>query len=375
MQRSASKSPAKSVRWEHESEEIEEDTREEEGEEAEDQSYGEEDDDEEEEGAVSEDHATDPDEFAVAEPTIPRFQSRKATSRQHRLAAEQKDSRDASNQLQAEAKKHALAILALARSGAAVRRNPSDPYDMSRTDLDLGDVPVLTENESRNKKKEDELKAWDAEEKERFDRPFYFTNETVNIPDKTWEEVFAAHARGRLDTEDVNLAGDVGVMNLLSDLRHSIRGFCTEFFDFETSQLQRGGAGGDGGGNSVNWKKLLQSPGNNNDALKATLLYAGFVCSGGPVGEKSWDELLVRSDLRQAMVCGIINRVLKEHVLNSLLFGATTEQTKELKAMERKQVDRDGEFLIYSSSFASFRFGHITLLCLCRFGVQRLSLG
>lgn len=74
--------------------------------------------------------------------------------------------------------------------------------------------------------------------------------------------------------------------------------------------------------------------------------HAAIVGVGGPGGDEGWEELFNEPVLRQALVCGIISRALKEHVLSSLAFGAPQDFLMELRVMEDEQSGRDGVYLV-----------------------------
>lgn len=82
-------------------------------------------------------------------------------------------------------------------------------------------------------------------------------------------------------------------------------------------------------------------------AVRELVMYVGYVGDCGDKGEDGWDELLSTPSLRVALVCGIIWKIVKERVLDSLLFGATEAQTKSLAAQEKSMVKLDGIFMLY----------------------------
>lgn len=64
-------------------------------------------------------------------------------------------------------------------------------------------------------------------------------------------------------------------------------------------------------------------------------LLIGCVADGGPRGVKGWLDIFKEPFERQALVSGIIGKVLEEHVFASLCFGATPKQLEEL----HKEID------------------------------------
>ena len=62
--------------------------------------------------------------------------------------------------------------------------------------------------------------------------------------------------------------------------------------------------------------------------------YAGFIAVGGPCGVAGWEEIFLNSQLRQALVAGVIWLALKQHVFESLWFGADEELMKKMEAKE-----------------------------------------
>lgn len=97
------------------------------------------------------------------------------------------------------------------------------------------------------------------------------------------------------------------------------------------------------------YKELLVP---NNEHL---IRHIGCLAMGGrqretqsaiaPKGEINWIDLLANTKCRSALVCGIIGRVLKEHVFSDLYFGASPELSETLKEQEEKLVSQDGKFL------------------------------
>lgn len=64
-------------------------------------------------------------------------------------------------------------------------------------------------------------------------------------------------------------------------------------------------------------------------------LLIGCIANGGPRGVKDWLDIFKEPFERQALVSGIIGKVLEEHVFASLCFGATPKQLEEL----HKEID------------------------------------
>lgn len=123
-------------------------------------------------------------------------------------------------------------------------------------------------------------------------------------------------------TED---AEDADILGRLTELRRGTLEFCNDFFNFriDVTPLELAGSA------------FINAP-------PELIRYVGYTAIGGPKGRQGWEELLVDKVLRKALVYGIISRVLKEHVLSSLCFGASTRLMEELEDMERQQVDEDG---------------------------------
>ena len=62
--------------------------------------------------------------------------------------------------------------------------------------------------------------------------------------------------------------------------------------------------------------------------------YIGCIATGGPCGLAGWEEILLDLELRKALVAGMIWKALKEHVFESLWFGAEPHRTKEMEDLE-----------------------------------------
>jgi hypothetical protein len=71
--------------------------------------------------------------------------------------------------------------------------------------------------------------------------------------------------------------------------------------------------------------------------------FAGFIADGGPCGTAGWEEIFLELELRKALVCGVIWKVLKEHVFANLLFGGTDWQLETLLKMEAEAGDTEGK--------------------------------
>ncbi|KAK4943318.1 hypothetical protein LTR28_008491 [Elasticomyces elasticus] len=80
----------------------------------------------------------------------------------------------------------------------------------------------------------------------------------------------------------------------------------------------------------------------NDEACYEFVRFVGFLAVGGPNGKKSWEDLFIVTEHRQAVVVGIIGRALKEHVFNALCFGASDALAKELAQAEIDLKDGDG---------------------------------
>lgn len=71
--------------------------------------------------------------------------------------------------------------------------------------------------------------------------------------------------------------------------------------------------------------------------------YIGCLAMGGKAGMKGWENLLKDVMCRQALVCGIISRALKEKVFNDLCFGAGNELIDMLADDEKEHAQQDGK--------------------------------
>jgi len=79
--------------------------------------------------------------------------------------------------------------------------------------------------------------------------------------------------------------------------------------------------------------------------LSKELVYiAGCVAVGGPNGAEGWQELFADPEWRVQLVIGVIGRLLKEHVFDSLMFGGTAEDMEDLHDLEVSTKDEDGMF-------------------------------
>lgn len=116
---------------------------------------------------------------------------------------------------------------------------------------------------------------------------------------------------------------DQALLEKLTALRSQIGGFCKLFFDF-------------------NIKGPIEPA--LASASPELIRYIGCIALGGPKGREGWRELIEDVGLRKALVNGIISRVLHEHVIVSLYFGADKALSAQLAQMEKDQIDRDGKF-------------------------------
>ena len=131
---------------------------------------------------------------------------------------------------------------------------------------------------------------------------------------------------------------DREIITSLADLRAAIEHFSESYFNFKV-------------------KGPVDAT--LHDAPEELLSYVGCVAMGGPNGRAGWRQLIEDPMLRKALVCGIVNRVLHEHVVSSLCFGADEALIGELEAMEQRQVDKDGTGSPHSRPRRSlFFFGH-----------------
>jgi hypothetical protein len=64
--------------------------------------------------------------------------------------------------------------------------------------------------------------------------------------------------------------------------------------------------------------------------------YAGLIATGGPAAAAGWEEIFLTAELRTALAAGVIWQALKQHIFESLWFGASEEQ---LKIMEQGEFD------------------------------------
>lgn len=81
-----------------------------------------------------------------------------------------------------------------------------------------------------------------------------------------------------------------------------------------------------------------------------SIRYIGCIALGGNRFTHSWRELIADSACREALVLGIIGKVLKEHVFSALYFGGDEELVEKLATMEREQVHLDGKSSSWSRS-------------------------
>lgn len=69
---------------------------------------------------------------------------------------------------------------------------------------------------------------------------------------------------------------------------------------------------------------------------KELVRYAGFIAVGGPAAVAGWEEIFLTAELRSALAAGVIWQALKQHVLESLWYGASEEQ---LRVLEQGEFD------------------------------------
>lgn len=111
----------------------------------------------------------------------------------------------------------------------------------------------------------------------------------------------------------------------LEGLYNDIREFATEYFDFTIAR--------------VNKDRVLRE---FFRTIPPELTHvAGCIAVGGPNGREGWEELFFDPEWRQAMVCGIVGRMLKEHVFADLLFGCSERASAQLH--EQEFDGRNGE--------------------------------
>ncbi|KAL2350005.1 hypothetical protein BJ546DRAFT_1084974 [Cryomyces antarcticus] len=70
-------------------------------------------------------------------------------------------------------------------------------------------------------------------------------------------------------------------------------------------------------------------------ATPELIRYAGFIAVGGPDGRAGWEKMFVQKNERSALAFGLLGHALKEHVFDSLLFGASAEQELALRSFIR----------------------------------------
>lgn len=79
-----------------------------------------------------------------------------------------------------------------------------------------------------------------------------------------------------------------------------------------------------------------------NEDNKVLIRYLGCIAQGGPKGADGWRTLLANETCRQALLIGVIGRILEEKVFSELFFGGDSSSTERLKKMEEQQVDGEG---------------------------------
>lgn len=82
--------------------------------------------------------------------------------------------------------------------------------------------------------------------------------------------------------------------------------------------------------------------------------WAGKVADGGPRGVQGWRGLLCTGLYRKGLAYAIIQRVLKEHLFGSLLFGAPQDLTDMLEKMEKEQEEEGDGISSYSIPYQDF---------------------
>ena len=112
----------------------------------------------------------------------------------------------------------------------------------------------------------------------------------------------------------------------LNELQSRIERFASEFHGYDTAATK----------DCATLKKL---------AFQVNPEFVNIVeniAVGGSRGLLGWDEIFRIKELRVALVRGVIGLVLKEHVFNTSLFGATSEQEHGLNMVEKQGRDHDG---------------------------------
>ena len=69
--------------------------------------------------------------------------------------------------------------------------------------------------------------------------------------------------------------------------------------------------------------------------------YVGYLAVGGPCGLAGWEEIFLDSQLRIALVAGVIWRALKQHVFEALWFGADAAINAQLEENEVQLKGQD----------------------------------
>ncbi|KAF1922911.1 uncharacterized protein M421DRAFT_336733 [Didymella exigua CBS 183.55] len=75
---------------------------------------------------------------------------------------------------------------------------------------------------------------------------------------------------------------------------------------------------------------------------KETIKIIGCVVSSGPGGASGWEDLFIDSSKRQALVCAITGNTMVEQVFQHIFFGGTSEQIKEVAAIQYEHRNNDG---------------------------------
>lgn len=101
-------------------------------------------------------------------------------------------------------------------------------------------------------------------------------------------------------------------------------------------------------GKMFNKKHFRATPAEFLDGLlrkenEQLIRYIGCLAMGGKNGRAGWEELVNMPATREALVCGIMGRALKEHIFSDLYFGASEQLKLDLIDKEKTMRDDDGE--------------------------------
>jgi len=99
---------------------------------------------------------------------------------------------------------------------------------------------------------------------------------------------------------------EVKILNRVQGLRDNVKEFALRYFGYNNTTDKP----------LSSWREMVR----RRVAVKELVLHAGYVADCGDKGEAGWDELLSEPDLRVALVRGIVWKIVKEKVLDSLLF-------------------------------------------------------